>query len=80
MKSEKLQRSDLIANEVEAWGNKMGLKPKEFGELINLLTKTTQYISLDIMEEVLSWTIDDFLKEKTNLEKLKRDRSGVFEE
>ena len=75
---DKLQRNDLIANEVEVWGKKMGFNPTEFTELINLLIKTTRYISLDMMEEVLSWEIDDFLKEKTKLEKLKRSRSGVF--
>lgn len=77
---DKLQRNDLIANETEAWGKKMGFNPTEFTELIDLLIKTTRYIALDMMEEVLSWEIDDFLKEKTNLEKLKRSRSGVFEE
>jgi len=80
LKSEKLHRDELIANEAEAWGKKVGLRPNEFSELVGLLIKTTKYISLDMIEEVLSWTIDDFLKEKTKLEKLRSSRSGVFEE
>ena len=79
MTDKKLQRDKLIADEAEAWGNKVGLNPTEFKELIDLLIKTTKYFSLDTMEEVLSWTIDDFLKEKTNLEKLRRSKSGMFE-